>query len=56
MRERITFIQPLEERYEETEFKIRKDALEVRGLNAIREDRLTFGFAELPQEVRSRLV
>ena len=51
MRERITFIHGSEESFDPKQLRVEKDAFHVTDLRAAREDRVTFGFQELPQEV-----
>ena len=51
MRERITFVHGAEDAFEPDQLIVDQKAVQVRGLKAAREDRLTFSFSELPQEV-----
>ena len=51
MRERITFVHDPEDSFHPNQLQLSNSTLHVRGLNAAREDRFTFGFQELPQEV-----
>ena len=53
MRERITFIHGADEQFRPEQLKLGKDSVYISNLKAAREDRLTFGFQELPQEVRA---
>ena len=54
MRERITFIHGAEEVFDPSQLKLEKNSLRLTELQAAREDRLTFGVDELPQEVREK--
>ncbi|EPS37620.1 hypothetical protein H072_8657 [Dactylellina haptotyla CBS 200.50] len=49
MKQRITFILPPKENPADDAFRLTKDSLEIKDLTAIREDRFTVGFQELPQ-------
>lgn len=52
MRQRITFVHEPEDALDPQLLKVTNDALSVTGnLKAAREDRITFGFSELPQEL-----
>lgn len=51
MRERITFIHGSEDAFNPQQLDVQKKSLQVKSLKAAREDRLTFGLYELPQEV-----
>ena len=51
MRERVTFVHGSQEAFDPSQLRIEKDGLHIASLKAAREDRLTFGFQELPQEV-----
>lgn len=51
MKERITFFPNEEDPYEPDQLHVKPTTLRVRSLKAAREDRLTFAFQELPQEV-----
>ena len=55
MRQRITLLHLPEDAIDPASIKITKVSLKVSGLKAAREDRLTLGFDELPQEIRSVL-
>ena len=55
MRERITFVHGADEAFGPKQLIVEKDAIQVHNLKASREDRLTFSFSELPQEVLDRL-
>ncbi|KAF3094315.1 protease B nonderepressible form [Orbilia oligospora] len=53
MKRRITFlVSPQENEASEDALRLAKDKLEIKGLKAIREDRFTFTFDELPQFVK----
>lgn len=57
MRERITFIHGINEEFDPTQLRLNSDTLHITSLKAAREDRLTIGLYELPQEVpRSSLI
>jgi hypothetical protein len=51
MRKRITFISPPDSSLHPDQFRLENDTLHLKSLYAAREDRLTFGYQELPQEV-----
>lgn len=51
MRERITFIHGINEEFDPKQLRLNNDTLHITSLNAAREDRLTIGLYELPQEV-----
>ncbi|TAQ85885.1 hypothetical protein B7494_g5797 [Chlorociboria aeruginascens] len=50
MRQRITFIQDLENSIDPKLLKIDSTSIKAKGLKAAREDRITFSLSELPQE------
>lgn len=56
MRERITFVHGADVAFDPNQLTVEKDAVEVQYLKAAREDRLTFGFSELPQEVAASML
>lgn len=52
MRRRITYIYGAESPFDpDQQARVSNDALSIRGLNAAKEERLTFGFDEFPSEV-----
>lgn len=51
MRQRITYLHKPEDAIDPKSIKVTSDSLAVSGLKAAREDRITFGFDELPQEI-----
>lgn len=51
MRRRITFAQGPDSPFDQDQVQLTSDALKLRGLDAAREERVTFGFNELPSEV-----
>lgn len=51
MRERITFIHGINEAFDPSQLRLDNDTLHITSLKAAREDRLTIGLYELPQEV-----
>jgi hypothetical protein len=51
MRQRITFLHKPEDAIDPKSIKVTADSLAASGLKAAREDRITFGFDELPKEV-----
>ncbi|TVY23068.1 Protein pbn1 [Lachnellula hyalina] len=51
MRQRITFIQQPQDSVDPNSLKVTKNDISTTGLKAAREDRVTFGFEELPQEL-----
>ncbi|KAL1885267.1 protease B nonderepressible form [Paecilomyces lecythidis] len=51
MKRRITFAQGADSAFEQDQVQLTKDALKLRGLDAAREERVTFGFNELPSEL-----
>lgn len=52
MKRRITFIQRVDAGFDPQQAELTASSLSVRGLDAAREDRITVGLDELPQEVR----
>ena len=55
MRERITFVHGANDVFKPEQLQLDNNTLHVKSLKAVREDRLTFGLHELPQEVYSFL-
>lgn len=51
MRQRITFIQEPQDAVNPELLRVQESSFNTQGLKAAREDRLTFGFSELPQEL-----
>jgi hypothetical protein len=51
MRQRITFLQRPEDSIDPKTLKVTKNAISTTNLKAAREDRVTFGLDELPQEL-----
>lgn len=51
MKERITFIHPKDRAFDPNQLCISKDFVQIKNLKAAREERLTFSWHELPQEV-----
>lgn len=51
MRQRSTYIYDPQEPVDPSTLVVEKNSLEFQFLKAAREERLTFGFNELPQEV-----
>ena len=51
MRERSTFVHGAHDAFDPEQLVVDQEAVQVRRLKAAREDRLTLGFSELPQEV-----
>jgi hypothetical protein len=51
MRQRITFLHKPEDAIDPKSIKVTSDSLALSALKAAREDRITFGFDELPQEI-----
>jgi hypothetical protein len=56
MRKRITFVHNAEGPFDPKQAPLGNDVLSIRDLKAAREERVTFGFNELPQEVRNQPV
>lgn len=56
MKERITFVHGANGVFEPEQLQLDNDTLYVKSLKAAREDRLTFGLHELPQEVHLILI
>ena len=54
MRERITFVHDGHDGDAHEQFRLENNTLHIRELKAAREDRFTFSFQELPQEVLLR--
>ncbi|KAJ5518049.1 Glycosylphosphatidylinositol-mannosyltransferase I PIG-X/PBN1 [Penicillium expansum] len=55
MKRRITFIQRVDAGFDPQQAELTASSLSVRGLDAAREDRITVGLDELPQELRTVL-
>jgi hypothetical protein len=53
MKRRITYIQRINAPFEPQQAVLTSKSLSVRDLDAAREDRITVGLDELPQEVKS---
>ena len=51
MRERVTFIHAPDDAFDPKQLQLQNDSLLVKSLKAAREDKLTVGLYELPQEV-----
>ncbi|KAL3419395.1 hypothetical protein PVAG01_09617 [Phlyctema vagabunda] len=51
MRQRITFLQEPQDSTDPQTIKVASESIKTRIANAAREDRITFGFNELPQEL-----
>lgn len=51
MKRRITFLQRPDAPFEADQAVLTSKSLAIRGLDAAREDRVTFGLDDLPQEV-----
>lgn len=51
MKERITFIHPQNSPFDPNRLSVGKDVVQLKDLKAAREERLTFSWHELPQEV-----
>jgi hypothetical protein len=51
MRQRITYLQEPEDSIDPKLLKVAKDSISTERLKAAREERITFGFDELPQEL-----
>jgi hypothetical protein len=54
MRKRITFVHDAEGPFDPKQAPLGGDVLSIRSLQGAREERVTFGFNELPQEVRNQ--
>lgn len=52
MRQRITFLHEPGDAVNPDTYDVKDTSLTINGLQATREDRITFGTHELPQEVR----
>jgi hypothetical protein len=52
MKQRITFIQRVDASFDPQQAVLTTSSLSVRNLDAAREDRVTVGLDELPEEVR----
>lgn len=55
MRARFTFIHASGDEFDPKQLRLENDTLHVESLRAAREDRLTLGLDELPQEVHTLL-
>lgn len=53
MKERITFVHGAKDAFEPSQLRLKKDTLDVSSMRAAREDKITVGVAELPQEARA---
>jgi len=51
MRQRITFLQEPQDSLDPRLLEVTSDSISTKELKAAREDRVTFGFDELPQEL-----
>lgn len=51
MRQRITYIQDPQDSVDPKSLKVTKDSISTTNVKAAREERVTFGFNELPQEL-----
>jgi len=51
MRQRTTFVHGPADSFDPKQLHVEPNAVHIESLNAAREDRLTFGLYELPQEV-----
>lgn len=51
MRQRITYLQEPQDAIDPKNLQITKDSISTKELKAAREERVTFGFDELPQEL-----
>ena len=51
MRERVTFLLHPNDAFDPKQLQLQNDTLSVKALKAAREDKLTLGLYELPQEV-----
>lgn len=51
MRERVTFLHRPDDAFDPNQLQLQNDSLRVTSLKAAREDKLTLGLYELPQEV-----
>jgi hypothetical protein len=51
MRQRITFLQEPQDSLDPKLLEVTSDSISTKELKAAREDRVTFGFDELPQEL-----
>ena len=51
MRERITFVHGINNEFDPKQLQLDNDTLHINALKAAREDRITLGLYELPQEV-----
>lgn len=52
MRRRITYVHGPGDAFDPSQLSLSSDTLSVTNLHAAKEERLTFGFSELPEEVR----
>ncbi|KAL8667585.1 MAG: hypothetical protein Q9202_000440 [Teloschistes flavicans] len=50
MKERITFIHPQDNTFDPSQLSVNKHSVQIKGLKAAREERLTFSWHELPQD------
>ena len=51
MKQRTTFVLRNDTSFDSSQLKLDKKVLQVNNLDAVKEDRLTFGLAELPEHV-----
>ena len=55
MKERVTFLNHQGQDFDPAQLQLQNDSLRLKSLKAAREDRLTIGLDELPQEVYLQL-
>lgn len=51
MKERVTFLNHQGQDFEPAQLQLQNDSLRLKSLKAARQDRITLGLDELPQEV-----
>jgi len=55
MRQRTTFVHDPNDTFDPKQLHVQSDSIHVKSLKAAREDRLTLGLYELPQEVMVKM-
>ena len=54
MKERVTFLNHRGQNFDPAQLQLQNDSLRLKSLKAARQDRLTLGLDELPQEVHTQ--
>ncbi len=51
MRQRVTFVHGAEDDFDPSQIQVNNETLRLRSLKGVREDRITLGSKQIPQEV-----